>query len=245
MTWNSILDAAIVALMFATVGAAWWQRDARPAWPQRNDEDRFESPVIAMQFVQTASEVLHIVGPKDSPERRQLSINLGRDYVYIVAYWLYFTALGLLYWNSERFWWLAVVVALFAFGAALSDCVEDCYTLGVLETVASERDLVPANLHRAALGKFTCLFLLTLCLAPLPYARPDIVDFPCAGAAAKIWLSWFLCGACVFAGLIGVAGFGGYHWLERVSIALLVPLLPGLCVLVSCLSRYFGWSQST
>lgn len=122
-----------------------------------------------IQLARDAGEVERLLS--DPARRDAVRRAIGLDYPFLVAYWLAFTALGVVVVRRGDGWAVAGVAAIVAaLATAGLDVTENIRTIGVVDTVGSGRPLAQAQLdalRHASLLKWSASATTVLLLAAL------------------------------------------------------------------------------
>jgi hypothetical protein len=157
----------------------------------------------------------------DPARRDAVRRAIGIDYPFLVAYWLAFTALGVVVVRRGDGWAAAGVAAIVAaLATAALDVTENVRTIGVVDTVDSGRPLGQAQLdalRHASLLKWSASATTVLLLAAL--------------FAQRRWVA-VIALALVALAAIGYAGLVRHGLLDKYIgvVGLLTVVVGGLCL---------------
>ncbi|MFQ5684305.1 MAG: hypothetical protein ACE5HC_13675 [Candidatus Binatia bacterium] len=162
------LGFAIGVLILLTGGLVTWMGVRFRFEPKEPLKD-FRSPVLALEFVESANGIAHIVGDLGDENREKVRGSLHADFFLIAAYWLLFGSMGFLLARRPEKWamWLAIAAGICITAAASLDIVENLRTLRVLDLpLAKTTDDMARMIRSAALLKWGLLFVTFALLAP-------------------------------------------------------------------------------
>jgi hypothetical protein len=212
--------ALIGALFVAMISSFLWTASATSNWPKEPIPNNFSRPALALQFVQSEKDVDTLLTTARPDRIADLDNSLWRDFLFIAFYSGFLVSMGRLFERSHGsgLAWLALLVPLAAITAGGADCVENVFSMNLLDRRAGDMAPLLTPLYWAVHVKWTLLFAVTAVLGFLPFARHGLFALPWAPTWVNRVTRWIIAIVCWLAAGLGLAGLTSPPSLETTSV---------------------------